>query len=177
MAIERKEAFKSTDELRSLTMDVVHSYMRKLLLIPELEPIMLQNLTKSEWTKGTRAVVLQNYKLIEDQVKDFTTPPSMATANPITDNFPIAEVELQQEEQPKEGKGFKMRGRGLCSKKRPSNCLTFEDIDYKKGVSVKPRFIPLGKYIINKKRLDDNVISVKTRMGGQLANFKSTRVS
>lgn len=178
MAIERKETFKSSDELSSSTMDVIHSYMRKLLLIPELEPIMLQSLTKTEWTKGSKKTILLNYKEIEDQVQDYTTPPSMVQANPIT-NYMVAEVESnqQQQEQPKEGKGFKMRGRGLCSKKRPSNCLTFEDIDYKKGVTVKPRFIPLGKYIINKKRLDDNVVSVKTRMGGQLANFKSTRVS
>lgn len=178
MAIDQKATFKTTDELRSLTMDVIHSYMRKLLLIPELEPIMLQTLTKSEWTKGTKANILQNYNLIEDAVREYTTPPSLTVANPITD-YMVAEVESnqQQQEQPKEGKGFKMRGRGLCSKKRPSNCLTFEDIDYKKGVTVKPRFIPLGKYIINKKRLDDNVVSVKTRMGGQLANFKSTRVS
>jgi len=177
MAIERKETFKSSDELSVLTNDVIHSYMRKLLLIPELEPIMLQLLSKTEWTKGSKSKILQNYKEIEDNVKDYTTPPSMATANPITEYYPMANVEEPQEPLPKEGKGVKMRGRGLCSKKRPSNCLTFEDIDYKKGVSVKPRFIPLGKYIINKKRLDDNVVSVKTRMGGQLANFKSTRVS
>ena len=180
MTISNKPVFKSYDELSSTnnTNTDLFYYFRQLLLIPEVKTIMLQKLNKGDWTGGKkRQIVLDNYKEIEDQVRDFTLPPSMATANPIT-NYMMAEVEpLQQQEQPKEGKGFKMRGRGLCNKKRPSNCLTFQDIDYKKGVSVKPRFIPLGKYIINKKRLDDNVVSVKTRMGGQLANFKSTRVS
>tara|TARA_R110000744_G_scaffold361419_2_gene469184 strand:+ start:1393 stop:3126 length:1734 start_codon:yes stop_codon:yes gene_type:complete len=82
----------------------------------------------------------------------------------------------------------RMRGRGVGRPKsrnyegstRPkrSDNLTKEDIDYSKGVSyVSPRFVPLGKYVINKGQLDKNIISIKTKSGGCISGFKSQRTS
>jgi hypothetical protein len=86
-----------------------------------------------------------------------------------------------------EGSG-RMRGRGVGRPKsrnyegstRPkrSDNLTKEDIDFSKGVSyVTPRFVPLGKYVINKGQLDKNIISIKTKSGGCICGFKSQRTS
>ena len=86
-----------------------------------------------------------------------------------------------------EGAG-RMRGRGVGRPKsrnyegstRPkrSDNLTKEDIDFSKGVSyVTPRFVPLGKYVINKGQLDKNIISIKTKSGGCICGFKSQRTS
>ena len=86
-----------------------------------------------------------------------------------------------------EGAG-RMRGRGVGRPKsrnyegstRPkrSDNLTKEDIDFTKGVSyVTPRFVPLGKYVINKGQLDKNIISIKTKSGGCICGFKSQRTS
>jgi len=81
-----------------------------------------------------------------------------------------------------------MSGRGLGRPKsrnyegslRPkrSDNIKKEDIDYSKGISyVSPRFVPIGKYIINKGQLDKNIISMKTKSGGCICGFKSQRTT
>jgi len=71
------------------------------------------------------------------------------------------------------------RTRNYEGSNRPkrSDILTKEDTDWNAGIKVQPRFIPFGKYIINKKQLDKNIISIKTPSGSAVPLYKSHRVS
>jgi len=84
--------------------------------------------------------------------------------------------------------GSGIRGRGVgrprtrnyvgSTRPKRSDNLTKEDIDYTAGVSyVSPRFVPLGRYVINKGQLDKNIVSIKTKSGGCICGFKSQRTS
>jgi hypothetical protein len=72
------------------------------------------------------------------------------------------------------GKG--MRGRGVGKpvmkqkQKKPS-------IDWYGGISPSPKFVPFGKLIINKHRLENNIIAVKRPAGSSIKEFPSERVS
>lgn len=58
-----------------------------------------------------------------------------------------------------------------------SDILTKEDTDWTAGIKVQPRFLPFGRYIINKKQLDNNIVSIKTPSGSNVPTYKSHRVS
>jgi len=78
------------------------------------------------------------------------------------------------------GKGIgRPRTRNYEGSTRPhrADVLTDEDIDFTSGIKVEPRFIPIGKYVLNKRMLRDNIISLKTKNGGYLRDFKTERVS
>jgi hypothetical protein len=88
-----------------------------------------------------------------------------------------------------EGSGMRrIKGRGVgrprtrnyvgSTRPKRSDNLTKEDIDYSKGITyVAPRFVPLGRYVINKGQLDKNIVSIKTKSGGCICGFKSQRTS
>ena len=57
-----------------------------------------------------------------------------------------------------------------------ADILSDEDIDFSAGIKVEPRFIPFGKYVLNKRLLADNIISLKTKNGGYIKDFKTERV-
>lgn len=62
-------------------------------------------------------------------------------------------------------------GRGV-SKKRPP-----PSVDYTRGVVNNPRFVPFGRFIINTKKLDDDIIAIKRNAGSHIKNLPSTKVS
>ena len=70
----------------------------------------------------------------------------------------------------------KIEGKGLVRKvqkkvqKKPT-------IDWFGGVAPTPKYVPFGKYIINKHRLENNVIAVKRPAGSSIKDFPSERVS
>lgn len=173
-AVERRAIFIPSSELETQTKDQIVSYFRRLLEIPELEQIMIQPpRTKTEWTHSSKQHLITLYQSIEPQVREFTREPMTPIA------LPLFTPE-------KKGKGIMGRGlvgrpatRNYPGSTRParSDRITYEDVDWSKGLAVLPRFIPFGRYIINKKRLDDNIVSLKTRSGGYLTNFKSQKVS
>jgi hypothetical protein len=76
------------------------------------------------------------------------------------------------------GKG--MRGRGIIkmtlARKYPSQVLE-TDIDYTMAVIKAPKFVPIGKHLINKHRLDDNIIAIKRNGGSVIPSLPSQRVS
>ena len=78
------------------------------------------------------------------------------------------------------GNGLKnslyMVGSGITQKKRYDK-ITKSDIDTTKGISKLARFIPLGRYVINRHRLNDNVVSLKRPSGAGIVEFPSQRVS
>ena len=174
-AVERRAIFINSTDLAEQTKDQIISYFRKLLDIPEVAPVMLEIANKSQWTTGTKQELLGLYSAVEPDVRQLTRQGVTQVAQPL----------LTPESGKKTGKGMCGRGVGRPATRnyegstRParSDRITYEDVDWNKGIAVVPRFIPFGRYIINKKRLDDNVVSLKTRAGGYLSNFKSQKVS
>lgn len=78
-------------------------------------------------------------------------------------------------------KGIRI-GRGLV---RPASMPTKRsdvlvpdfDIDYSKGIVPTPRFIPFGKFVIHKAKLDKDIIAIKRPAGSSLQDLPSRRVS
>lgn len=70
------------------------------------------------------------------------------------------------------GKG--MKGRGV-NRVKPKGVKPA--VDWYGGINPTPKFVPFGKYIINKHRLENNVIAVKRPAGSSIKEFPSERVS
>jgi hypothetical protein len=72
-----------------------------------------------------------------------------------------------------------MSGGGVVMKIKPKryDTITKNDIDYTAGITKPVRFIPLGRYVINRHRLNDNVVSVKRPSGAGINEFPSHKVS
>lgn len=78
------------------------------------------------------------------------------------------------------GNGIKRKPRvGTGLVKKNYNVLQNKDIDWKSGVSVPnvARYIPFGRFVINKRRLGEGIISIRTPGGACLNDIKSERVS
>ena len=76
------------------------------------------------------------------------------------------------------GKGIKGKGIATIVIKRvnPSQVLD-TDIDYTMGVVKAPKFVQIGKHLINKHRLDDNIVAIKRNGGSVIPSLPSQRVS
>lgn len=82
--------------------------------------------------------------------------------------------------EPLGGNGIKRKPRvGTGLVKKNYNSLQDKDIDWKSGVSVPKvaRYIPFGRFVINKKRLGEGIISIRTPCGACLNDIRSERVS
>lgn len=66
-----------------------------------------------------------------------------------------------------------VQGKGL----RRSDHLLPSDVDRTAGIPPAARFMPMGKLIINRNKLAEGIISVKTSGGGFVKEFKSKKVS
>jgi len=84
---------------------------------------------------------------------------------------------------PFEGRGVRntliMSGRGVAvpTKLRRYDAIKPTDIDTTMGLGKPPRYIPFGRYFINRNRLNDSVVSIKRPSGGSITEFPSQRVS
>ncbi len=68
----------------------------------------------------------------------------------------------------------KIKGTGL-SRAKPK--AVKPSIDWFGGATPTPRFVPFGKYIINKHRLENNIIALKRPAGSSIKEFPSERIS
>ncbi len=68
----------------------------------------------------------------------------------------------------------KIKGTGL-SRTKPK--AVKPNIDWFGGATPTPRFVPFGKYIINKHRLENNIIALKRPAGSSIKEFPSERIS
>jgi hypothetical protein len=62
------------------------------------------------------------------------------------------------------------RGRGIS---KPF----IQRIDHEAGIKPNPQFIPLGRYVVNNKKLHDNIVTIKTVKGTNVIGYPSTKVS
>jgi len=112
------------------------------------------------------------YGVSDDSGKKYYTLPESGKQIPEPDFKPIS-IPI-----PQQGKG--MRGKGIVkikiSRKHPSQVLD-TDIDYSLGIIKAPKFVPIGKHLINKHRLDDNIVAIKRQAGSVIPSLPSQRVS
>jgi len=79
---------------------------------------------------------------------------------------------------PKEKKGKRITfGGGLVRAMKPTMMVKPENIDLEKGVKKEPSYIPIGKYVVNKHKLRDNVLLMRTVKGGQIAELPQMSIS
>lgn len=75
-----------------------------------------------------------------------------------------------------EGFNFEKRRRG-----RPRGCgikVPFsEKVDSSQGVQASPRYISFGKHVINKKKLGDGILSIRTKSGANIATSPVKHIS
>jgi len=74
---------------------------------------------------------------------------------------------------------FVMTGKGIVvpQKLKRYDVIKSTDIDTTMGLGKPPRYIPFGRYLINRNRLQDGVVSIKRPSGGAITEFPSQRVS
>ena len=72
-------------------------------------------------------------------------------------------------------KGRKVRGCGLVRKHK--NDVLKEEVDWNLGVPLTAKYVPLGRYIIHKRQLDKDIVSIKTKTGKQILGLNSQKVS
>lgn len=66
-------------------------------------------------------------------------------------------------------------GQGLAFK--PTLMVKPDNIDFEKGLKKEPSYIPIGKYVVNKHKLRDNMLLIRTVKGGQIAELPQMSIS
>jgi hypothetical protein len=123
---------------------------------------------------GTESTDKPDYKSIESARP--TPQPSESSGQ--SDTTDIAGNGLRKKVKMGRGVG-RPKTRNYEGSVRPkrSDILTKEDTDWNAGIKVQPRFIPFGRYIMNKRQLDNNIVSIRTPSGSNVPLFGSHRVS
>lgn len=78
----------------------------------------------------------------------------------------------------KEKKGKRITfGGGLVRATKPTMMVKPENIDTLAGIKKEPSYIPIGKYVVNKHKLRDNMLLMRTVKGGQIAELPQMSIS
>lgn len=81
------------------------------------------------------------------------------------------------------GKGIAKKGKriafgcGLARAMKPTMMVRPDNIDLERGIKKEPSYIPIGKYVVNKHKLRDNVLLMRTVKGGQIMELPQMSVS
>ena len=68
-------------------------------------------------------------------------------------------------------------GCGLARAMKPTMMVKPDNIDLEKGIKKEPSYIPIGKYVVNKHKLRDNMLLMRTVKGGQIAELPQMSIS
>ena len=68
-------------------------------------------------------------------------------------------------------------GCGLARAMKPTMMVRPDNIDLERGIKKEPSYIPIGKYVVNKHKLRDNVLLMRTVKGGQIMELPQMSVS
>jgi hypothetical protein len=102
------------------------------------------------------------------------------------DGFEIESIDNENETESGEVEpGEVLRGNGVRRRGRPkmrggniSQPKIFETrIDYNSGIKASPDFVPFGAYLLNRRKINDGIISIKTMKGGTVIGYPNKRVS
>lgn len=64
-----------------------------------------------------------------------------------------------------------------CGLVKPTLMVKPDNIDFEKGLKKEPAYFPIGKYVVNKHKLRDNVLLMRTVKGGQIAELPQMSIS
>lgn len=107
------------------------------------------------------------------------------------DDFKETMAQNKMKDEPKLVQFFKkvhlgMGGKGVKGKKgkitfgcglAPTLMVKPNNIDFEKGLKKEAAYIPIGKYVINKHKLRDNMLLMRTVKGGQIAELPQMSIS
>ena len=78
---------------------------------------------------------------------------------------------------PKKSKNI-IFGMGLSSVvSQPRVRMEGKNIDFSKGISAEPSYVPFGTHLLNRHKLKDNVVMMRTKKGGAIVNIPTQKVS
>jgi len=78
----------------------------------------------------------------------------------------------------KKKKGNIIFGGGLSSvMPQPKARVEPKNIDFTKGITAEPAYVPFGTHLLNKHKLKDNIVMMRTKKGGAIVNIPTQRVS
>jgi hypothetical protein len=154
---------------RGMTKNELLVYIDTISRLPQGNEFIMATVGSKSRLIKTKVNMMNFLQQYDDEIRSAFLNPSGNTNNFITGGRIMS------------GKGLgRPKSRNYEGSLRPkrSDNIKKEDIDYSKGISyVSPRFVPIGKYIINKGQLDKNIISMKTKSGGCICGFKSQRTT
>ena len=86
------------------------------------------------------------------------------------------------------GEGIKAKGRpkktkniifgmGLNVVPQPKARVSVRNIDLSKGIEAEPAYVPFGTHLLNKHRLSDNIVMLRTKKGGAITNIPTQKIS
>ena len=94
------------------------------------------------------------------------------------DFYPPSEEKEEQGAEESKGNGVRRRGRPKMRGGNISQPKIFETrIDYNSGIKASPDFVPFGAYLLNRRKINDGIISIKTMKGGTVIGYPNKRVS
>jgi hypothetical protein len=136
----------------------VTDYADKRAILEDMmqKGIMAKELTKDEYADFQETMV-QNRMRDEAKLIEF---------------FKIAHLKMG-------GKGLK-KGKKItfgCGLTKPTLMVKPDNIDFEKGLKKEAAYIPIGKYVINKHKLRDNMLLMRTVKGGQIAELPQMLIS
>lgn len=157
---------------------------------------LLGTTNKEEWgsygvsgrTKApTLATLIPFFTKYDAQIRDIMSGsfvgdiPARSSGRPVVADTPVSTPVAEPLGGNPEGMGIRRKprmGSGLVKKKN-HNVLQDSDIDWKAGVSIPKvaRYIPFGRFVINKRLLGEGIIAIKNPCGSCLNDIRSERVS
>jgi len=72
------------------------------------------------------------------------------------------------------GTGKGIVGRGLH---RPKSKVSLENIDFSKSIEPIKSYIPFGRYVLNRHKLNDNILMIKHMKGGAIGTIPTSHIS
>lgn len=154
------------------------AYQRVLGLLPSEETLGLVRQIR-EYLNNDLNVLIRSGDI--EQIKDLNVP--------ITIQQRVSDVIYPpvrpQPVEGVEGQGFNLNELAKRKRGRPKGTglkkqfkdFFIENSDKTKGIQPEKRYISFGKYLINKNKLNDNIISIKRPSGANIMEFPSSRVS
>lgn len=158
-----------------------------VLDISELKKLPIGD--KREYVNNAFNVLLQQGYTSQTKVNDFVRNLNRQYSLGITDKnltsykklnetnitrlVPYINALITNQSIPATGNGI--QGKGLI-RVRPSQVFE-SDIDYSVGIKPTAKFIPIGRFLINKRQLDNDIIAIKRPAGSTIQKLPSQRVS
>jgi hypothetical protein len=190
--------YKPLAVVEKLSGAAIKSYYEKLQSIAGAGKLLskLGTTNKAEWgsyAESGRAkapaqkTLIAFFRKYDEQIKDMLRGayvgdiPARSSGRPIAIDTPVATPVAESLGGNPEGMGIRRKprmGSGIIKKKN-HNVLQDSDIDWKAGVSIPKvaRYIPFGRFVINKRLLGEGIVSIKNPCGSCLNDIRSERVS